>query len=110
MDALTLAVLGTLVVKVVSVVKSIGKDNNAVVTQLVGWAVGIGVAFLAAHAQVTSDLVVFGAHRFGDLDGGSLVFAGLSLASGGSFAYDVKKALDYSDSASEPRLLKAPTG
>lgn len=108
MDALTLAALAALAVKVMTVVKSIGKDNNKAITQTATWVVGIGVVALGAHSGVTSDIVVFGAHRLGDLDFGSTVLAGMSLSSVGSFAYDVKSAVDNTDSAAEPALLPAP--
>lgn len=104
MEPFTLAALAALVVKIVSVVKSLGKDRNAVVTQALTWAVGVAVAFLAAHADLTSALVVAD-RQLGSLDAGSLVLVGLSLSSLGSFAYDVKKSVDGTDSAAEPRLL-----
>lgn len=106
MEPLTLASLAALVVKIVGVIKSIGKDTNAVVTQVLTWAVGIAVLFLAAAADVTDGIVLFaGVPALGLLDGASLVLVGLSLASLGSFAYDYKKARDGNDSAREPRLL-----
>lgn len=111
MEVITLVTLMALVVKITSVVKAIGKDNNAVVTQLVTWAVGVAVLFLAAQATITSGIVVFdGIPALGDLDNASLVLVGLSYASGGSFAYDLKKAIDSSDSAAEPSLLKKRAG
>lgn len=104
MEALTLAALAALVIKIMTVVKAIGKDNNMVITQAATWAVSIGVIILAAHAKVTSDIVVFGAYTLGSLDAGSLILAGLSLGSSGSFLYDYKKARDNNDSATEPSL------
>lgn len=109
MEVMTLAGLAALVVKVMTVVKSVGKDNRAVVTQVVTWAVGIAVAFLAAHAKVTSDLVVFGAFRLGDLDASSLVLAGISVASlGSTLLHDFPNAIDSSTSVAEPPIGPAP--
>lgn len=106
MDVVSLAALAALVVKIVGVVKAIGKDRNLVWTQVVTWVVGIGVLFLAAEAELTEHLVLFaGAAQLRDLDPASIVLAGLALGSSGSFAYDVKKAIDGADNAREPRLL-----
>lgn len=107
MEVFTLLTLAALVIKIVTVIKSIGKDNNMVLTQLVVWVVGIAVLILAANAEITEGIVVFnGAPPLGDLDFGSIVLAGLALGSTGSFAYDYKKARDSSDSATEPALLR----
>lgn len=106
MEPLTLTALAALVVKITSVLKAAGKDWNYVVTQAVTWVVGILVLVLAANADLTENLVLFdGAQRLGVLNGASLVLAGLAFSSLGSFAYDVKKAVDVSDSAAEQRLL-----
>lgn len=105
MEVFTLLTLAALVIKVTTVVKAIGKDNNMVFTQLVVWVVGTAVLFLASHSDISKGIVVFdGAKALGDLDAGSLILAGLALGSTGAFAYDVKKAVDGSDSATEPSL------
>lgn len=107
MDVITLAALAALAIKIVSVIKAVGKDNNLVVTQVLTWVVGIGVLFLAAEAELTEHLHLFaGAAELGKLDPPSLILAGLQLSSLGSFAYDVRKAIDNGDTAREPRLLK----
>lgn len=107
MEVMTVAALAALVVKVMTVVKSAGKDTRAAVTQGVTWAVGIGVAFLAAHAKVTQDLVIFGTFRFGDLDAGSIVLAGMSIASlGSTLLHDYPNAIDANSSIVEPKLGK----
>lgn len=110
MEPITLVSLAALVVKVVSAIKMAGKDWNALVTQALTWAVGVAVLALAANADLTAGIVVYdGAPPLGDLDFGSVVLAGLALASLGSFAYDYKKARDNTDSAAEPRLLPPGT-
>lgn len=110
METLTLVALAALAVKVVTVIKSIGKDNNKALTQVVTWLVGFGVMLLGAHAQVTSDLVVLGSYRLGDLDVGSLFLAGTALSSVGSFGYDGLKAVDNTQTAADPPLTKLPPG
>ena len=109
MEALTLATLAALVVKIMTVVKAFGKDWNLVITQAVAWAVGVATSFLAAHSKITSDLVVFGTTKLADLDASSLLLIGMSLASSGSFLYDYKKARDNTDSAAEPSLTGPTT-
>lgn len=109
MEVMTVAALAALVVKVMTVVKSVGKDNRAVVTQVVTWATGIGIAVLAAHAKVTSDLQVFGAFRLGDLDASSLILAGISIASlGSTLLHDFPNAIDSTGSVVEPKIGPAP--
>lgn len=90
MEVITLASLIALISKIVTVVKSIGKNSNIVLTQLLTWAVGVGVLALAANADVTKGFQIFSGHTLGSLDFASIVLLGLSYASGGSFAYDFK--------------------
>ena len=99
--------------KTVSVIKALlSKDFNTPVTQLVVWVVGFVGITLAAHAQVTSALLVPGLEApLGSLDASSLVLLAWILGSSGSFAFDFKKAVDGTDSAAEPSLLTpAPPG
>lgn len=104
MEVFTLATLAALVWKFVSVVKMItGKDLTGTITQALTWAAGIIAVVIAAQADAVSATQVFGS-ALGDLDGWSQVLAGLMLASGASVGYDVKKALDNTDSSSEPKL------
>lgn len=108
MEVFTLAMLAALVIKLVTVIKAVGKDNNMVLTQVITWVVGILVLFLAANAQLTEHIVIFtGAPVLGDMDAASIILAGLALGSTGSFAYDIKKSIDGQDSATEPALLPA---
>lgn len=111
MEVFSLLTLAALVIKIVSVIKAIGKNNNLVLTQVVVWVVGIGVLLLAANSGLTAGISIFtGAPPLGDLDIGSVVLAGLALGSTGSFAYDYKKARDNADSAVEPALVPGAVG
>ena len=106
METVGFLALAALVIKVVSVIKAIGKDANYVITQVVTWAVGILVLFLAGQAEVTQSQVIPGfGMTLGTMDAASIILAGLVLGSTGAFAYDYKKARDNTDSASEPNLL-----
>lgn len=107
-----LAGLAFAINKTVSVVKSaLNKDVNAAVTQLVVWVIGFIVISLAAHAQLTENLVVPGLTvALNNLDWQSLVLVAYILGGTGSFAFDFKKAFDSSDSAAEPSLLPPSQG
>lgn len=105
MEAFGLLTLAATVIKIVSVVKAVGKDSNFVLTQVVTWWVGIIVLFLAAFSDLGGGIEVFGS-ELQDFDALSLVLAGLALGSTGSFAYDYKKARDNSDTAAEPPLVR----
>lgn len=103
-----LAGLALAVNKTVSVVKSFAnKDKNGAVTQMLVWVVGVGAVILAAHARLTSEMLIPGLNvALGSLDTSSHVLLGWILGSSGSFAFDVKKAIDNGDTAAEPPLLK----
>ena len=110
MEVVGFLALATLVIKLVSVIKAVGKDNNYVTTQVVTWVVGIAVLFLAGQASVTETLMIPGfGITAGDMDAASVILAGLVLGSTGAFAYDYKKARDNTDSSVEPSLLKPPS-
>lgn len=106
MEVFTAATLALLIVKVVSFLKFLlARSWNDALTQAVVWVGGTVVLLIAAQADVTQGLVIWGTQRLGALDFWSLVLAGLSLSSTGSFGFDVKSAIDNTDSAAEPQLL-----
>lgn len=79
-------------------------DVNAVVTQLVVWAAGVGVFALLA-ATNWADGIKVGELALGQLNFASLVLVGVSAGSAASVGFDVKKAIDKSDSAHTPPLV-----
>lgn len=95
--------------KSVSVIKAlVNREFNTVVTQAVVWAVGFGGLSLAAHAAVTEAYALPGfTEPLGSLDAASLGLLAWILGASGSFLYDIKKAVDGSDSAAETKLLDA---
>lgn len=108
MEIFTAATLALLIVKVVSFLKFLlARSWNDVITQAVVWVGGTLVLLIAAQADVTAGLVIWGDVRLGNMDFWSVVLAGLSLSSTGSFGFDVKTAIDNTDSAVEPQLLGA---
>lgn len=107
MPAFPAIVVSTLVIKFLGLIKAVtNRDVNSAVTILGAWAAGAGALFLAG-ATVWSHTKGFdiGGFTLSDLDGPSKFVAGAMLGSTGSVVYDVKKALDGTDSASEPKLL-----
>jgi hypothetical protein len=83
-------------------------NKSAIITQATAWIGGVIGITAFAHAMLFSDKVFPGTtHALGTLDGGSLIFLGLSVASVASSAVDIKQAVDGSDSAKKPPLLAA---
>lgn len=106
--AALLAALGFLASKVVEFLKYVRvKDVNAAVTLVSVWVAGVVVTVLGAHAAVLEGVVIPGTGvSLESLDGPSQVFLGMVLTSFVSFTYDLKKALDGSDSAKQPPLVR----
>lgn len=82
-------------------------DWNAVVTQLITWLAALGALGVVAATSFGDTIPVPGT----DLMVGSLgfmecVLVAITAGSGASAAYDVKKALDNTDSAVTPPLVK----
>ena len=93
--------------KTVSVIKAlVNGEKNTVVTQAVVWLVGFGGLALAANSDIAAVYSLPGfTEPLGDLDWPSLSLLAWVLGSTGSFVYDVKSAIDGSDSAVETSLL-----
>lgn len=107
MEFALLLALAFTVNKIVTVIKSVGKDNNMVITQLLVWVVGVLAIFAGGNAEILENLVLPGLDQaIGDLDFLSVVLVGLMLGSTGSFAYDGLKSIDNTRSAAEPSLMK----
>jgi len=105
MEVLTAATLVALVIKVTGVVKYISsRDWRQVITQVLVWIVAFAVLLVAREADVAKNLTLWGNQLLGDMDTWSVLLMALALGATGSFAYDVKKAVDHSDAAVEPPL------
>lgn len=108
MDAVILLVLATLASKFVDFLKFLrNKDWNAAFTQAAVWVSGAVVMFLASAAAVTHDVVIPNLNvTFGQLDGGSKILIGTAITSLLSVGFDLKKAIDSTDTARTPPLTK----
>jgi hypothetical protein len=84
--------------------KSRGEALNGLITLLLGGVVGIVVVVVMAQTQ-WGDEIPIGSERLDKLGGGSLVVLGLTISSFASTLYDLKKAVDRTDSASTPAIL-----
>jgi hypothetical protein len=105
MEFVPLIVLTALIKKIVDTVKYlVAGDVNAVVTQFLAWAAGIALAFVAANSD-WGDTIMVNGQTLGGLNGWSLAFVGINLASLAGFGWDTLKAIDNTNSAAVPTLL-----
>ena len=105
LDYVPLIALGLLVVRLVNFLKYVkARDKNGWLTILTAWVSGVLVVLLFAQTDFASGIQV-GDVGLDSLNVWSLIVVGLTVASTGSFAVDVKKALDTSDSAKVPPLF-----
>lgn len=112
MEVFSLAILGAMIGKVLTVVKAFGKDWNMVLTQLVVWAAGFAIALIASHTSWAGDIVIQNI-ALDRLNTADLLFLGVALSSGMSVVYDYNKARDNNQSSAEPTLvpeLDRPSG
>lgn len=81
------------------------KNTNGTLTQLFVWVVGVGVIFLLANTDFAGGVVV-GGKALSILGWESLLLIGLTLGSWASVGFDIKKAIDNTDSAATPQLFQ----
>lgn len=93
--------------KTVSVIKAlVNKEVNTVVTQVVVWVTGFAGLSLAAHSAVAEAYSLPGfTQSLGALDWSSTALLAWILGSSGSFIYDIKSAIDGTDSSAETKLM-----
>ena len=110
---MTVVLFSTLLWKIIDFLREVAnfkEQRSAVVTQATAWVAGILLVWICAHTGATSDFVVPGLDvALGKLDAGGTILSGLLVSSLGSSLVDVKQALDATDSASKPSLLKPPS-
>lgn len=82
-------------------------QKSAVITQLGAFAAGIIGVELYAHSDYASGIVL-GDIPLSTANGASLVLIGLAVSSFASLAVDFKQAIDHTDSAAKPPLIKSP--
>ena len=109
-DAVVTGLLLALVWKFTDFLKHVtAKDVSAIVTQLVAWVAGFVAIVLFAHSAYAPHLVIHGL-RFDHVSWWDQLLVGLMIGSAGSASYDLKRALDQSDSAATPPLIAQADG
>jgi hypothetical protein len=97
---------GALVLKLLDFVKScVQRDKNGVVTILTGWVAGVLAVLAFARTEFADELRV-GDQALASLGVGSQIVFGLVATSVAGYLYDLKKAIDNSDTASTPKMLR----
>jgi hypothetical protein len=102
----TVAVLGlpALAWRFTTLVKQVtAQDYKAALTQVVTMVAAIAAVLLYAHSSFGTSLDIGGV-ALATLDGAAQVIVGLSIAGVAGVAFDVKKSIDKSDTAVEPKL------
>lgn len=99
--------LGSVIYMAVNFVKYLrAGDWNGVLTLLLAMVVGSLVVWLASAADVSEHLkIISDGPEIGDYDAGSIIFAGIALASTFSLVADLRSAFDNTDTANKPPLV-----
>lgn len=109
MDVVPIVLLTSLVKKLVDTAKYASNgDTNAVVTQVLGWVSGVVATFLTASTDFAAD-IAFQDVALADANAWTLLLLGLTIGSAAGVGWDTLKALDGTNSAVVPSLLKTPT-
>ena len=105
---MTVIVFTALVWKVIDFLRMLTNfktQKSGLLTQATAWIGGVVLVIIAAHASVTSGLVLPGADEsLRTIDFASQVLLGLLIASLASGVVDIKQAIDGTDSASKPSM------
>lgn len=106
-----LAILAAVIYGFVSFAKMLRNgDTNGAKTQAVVWLGSIGGVYLVAESFFGTKIDVYGT-PLADLDWATKLVVGLVPAALGIVGYDLKKAVDGSDTANSlPLFDKLPTG
>jgi hypothetical protein len=113
-------VLGALILKGTDLVKYLlkgvfntggGRQEgwNGVLTLMFTSGIGVLIVLLFKHTTWAGEITI-GSKKLSQLSTMSWVVFGLVAASFGSTLYDLKKAIDNTDTASTPRILSKPEG
>ena len=101
------AMLVALFYKITVFIKAVtNKQWNDVITQVIVWGAGIAGVMLFAASSFAGSIPVFDTTTLASMGIVEQVIIGLSFASVASAAFDVKKAIDNTDSAKTLPLTK----
>jgi EamA domain-containing membrane protein RarD len=97
-------IFGALILKLVDFFKYLKNgDANGIISMVMTWIAGIVAVFLILQTQ-WADEIKLGAESLDKLNFGSKLVLGLVASAIASYLYDVKKAVDNTDTASTPRM------
>lgn len=85
---------------------NLGTQRSAVVTQLLAWVGAVAVVFLYGASEFGTFAVPGTELLLSDVGGWSKVILGLAIGSTASAVVDVKQAIDNTDNAAKPPLLR----
>ena len=107
MDAVGFLAAMAAIWKLMDLIKYVkAKDVNGAVTLLLTYVLAVAAVLLFAEAELAQTWEVPGVDvALSTLDFASKLIVGLVLASSASVAFDLKKAIDRSDSAVTPSLV-----
>ncbi len=109
MEFVPLVVMLATIKKVVDFVRyAKAGDTNGIVTQLLAWLAGFGLAALVAHTPWAATINMGGV-TLAEMNIAAQIFAGLALGSAAAFGTDILKAADNSQSAAVPALVGPTT-
>lgn len=107
-DLLPVALVGALVYTVINFLKLVtNRQWSGVATQVCTWLGGVIVVVIASRSSFGPSVNVAGV-ALSSANAADLALIGLSASSLFSAFYDVKRAIDNTDSASTPPLLPSP--
>lgn len=82
------------------------KQWNAVVTQISTWVAGIVFVWLFSESDFGGGIAIGDTgYTLGSINTASLVLVGLSVGALATLAYDLKSAIDKTDTAKTPTLM-----
>lgn len=84
-------------------------DTNGWLTQVLVWIAGIAVVLLLRESDFAGTFTL-GTMTLDHANTATAILAGLGLGSTAMLTNDLKKAVDRSDSAAKPDLVKPPAG
>lgn len=105
MEFAPLVALAAMVFTFINFLRYLSKGSwNGAVTIAISWLAGVVGVFLVAQTDFASSIPL-GDHTLASLNGWSLLFVGLTIASTGSALSDTISAIDHSRSSAKPHLL-----
>lgn len=105
MEFVPVAAMALLVFTIINFIRFlVNGDKNGIVTTLSVWLAGVVVVLLVAQTDF-ADGIIIADQPMSDYNFASLLFLGLTIASVGVFANEIRGALDNNDSTTKPHMV-----